>query len=49
MALGIGSLGKKSSKAKTTSKSTAPKAANDAAEVLKKMEEKSDAGQCAFC
>lgn len=56
MALGFGSLGKKPSKDKKSSDKpakTPPKQQtkdnSDAADILKKMDEKSAAGDCPFC
>lgn len=52
MVFGLGSK-HSAEKPKTSAKSTAKKAggnrSNEAAEILKKMEAKKDAGSCAFC
>ena len=44
MSLGLGSL-----KKPAASKKDSPKTANDASDILKKMDEKADAGICPFC
>lgn len=53
MALGLGSLGKKPSKAEKTDKPNKDgkksSAQNEAADILKKMDEKAAAGDCPFC
>lgn len=48
MALGLGSLGKKAKKADKPAEKK-PKTDDDAADILKKMDEKSAAGDCPFC
>ncbi len=51
MALGLGSLGKKTPKANKSNKPAGKKAGgnNDADDILKKMDEKAAAGDCPFC
>ncbi len=47
MAFGLGSKHKDAKTSKKNSKSTSQ--ADEAAEILKKMEAKKDDGECAFC
>jgi hypothetical protein len=52
MALGLGSLGKKSKKAESDKPAKDAKKSstqNEAADILKKMDEKAAAGACPFC
>lgn len=49
MALGLGSLGKKTKAGKAAKDEPKSKAQNEAADILKKMDEKAAAGACPFC
>lgn len=49
MALGLGSLVKKTKSGKAAKDEPKAKAQNDAADILKKMDEKAAAGDCPFC